>query len=260
MSETRSVVVGERDVTIRPFNGRKAKLVTRAVKALSRQVPDLSDRAATWQRKYEKDHATEVTRDEVLAFPYWRERLGHVTDEEWAERGGQITLPAEPPGWQVILHMLPELLDVAEDEVLRLLALCSVANSDLAAANRDGDDAVDTFLKVEADRLLDEGSVGQLVALAQAAREVIEAELAPYADPMRSLARTIQQARQGTPPPRTEEDPEEPEPDVIEGTEAPTTSTEAKPPSSTGSRPRTGGTRGRRSTAPAGAGSSSSAP
>lgn len=179
------VQIGDRQVPVPPFNGRKVILAARAIQQITKRVPDITSRMAEFSRRYSQENATVITRDMALAIPTWREPLAHVTDEQWSERGGTLTIPATPGFGEQIAAIFPDLLDAAEGEVLRLLALAVIPNSDLARAAAEGD--VKGALAKESDRILDEASLTQLVELADATAQMIRDELEANRDPLSRL-------------------------------------------------------------------------
>lgn len=183
------VAIGDRRVALPPFNGRKVILAARAIQQITKRVPDITSRMADFARRYSQENATVITRDMALAIPTWREPLAHVTDEQWAERGGTLTIPATPGFGEQIAAVFPDLLDAAESEVLRLLALAVIPNSDLARAAAEGD--VKAALGKEADRILDEASLTQLVELADATAQMIRDELEANRGPLSRLRKLV---------------------------------------------------------------------
>jgi hypothetical protein len=252
------VKVGDRHVTVAPFNGRKAIIAGGAVRSITHKAPDLQKRVAEFAREYSEQFAQRITRDMVLAIPFWQERLGHLSDGDWEQRGNVLTLPATPETRDLFFAVFPHLMDVAETDVLRLLALIVIPNSELAGAAREG--SVDDALSKEADRLLDDATVGQLAELAVAAVDVVQEEFNDRSRPLMRLRELIL-GQPDSPPSSESRSTQQPTSDELEHEEPETSSMSEtkKKRSSTASPKRTDGPRKSRSTRSPGEPSAASA-
>lgn len=238
------VRVGERVVPVAPFNGRKVILAGRAVRSITEVVPNVVERVGKFSRDYAAANATVVTRDMALAIPAWRDELQHVSDVQWEAAGGELRIPSPPSFEEQLAAIFPTVFEAAEEHVLRLLALTVVANEALAQAARDG--KVDELLEEEGQKLLDDGTIPQLIELAALSAETIKGELEAARDPLGKLRALVRRAL------GTEEDKPEESAAFAAAKEETKPST---PDSSTSSDERTDGTPTSSSTEPRGASS-----
>lgn len=271
--DAKTVTVGGEQVRLEPFSGRKFIRVVRTVERIAKGIPDLQREWAKFTRELdqaqtqEMDRATArsqfgpeplLTREPVLddgqpvtgpdgdvlvrVVPMLDDHgrpvlgpdpLAHMTDQDWAASGNVIRLPRKARTEEKIAAILPAALDLAEEQVLRLLALLAMSNSDLDRYAADG--SLNDRLAERTEQLLS-APWTDLLELAVAAGELADEQ---YTTKIRRLGDRLPNALRlfGMTPSksRTQTTPE-------------TTSTSSggssttKPTSSTGSPERTAGT------------------
>lgn len=206
--------IGDRSVTIGSLNGFKAVRAGRLVAEAAGCIPAVQEKLAAL-----REQSFLTVTPELAALPRFQREVyndeGKVTgtkpiwsDEDFRAAGGTIRIQQEPETRDVILAVFPTVFEAAEKQVTELLALVAAPNSELAAADMDGD--VDGYLEQNAKKLLHEASLDQLIALVTVAVEQVSEALTLDAD---ALGRA-KAAVTGTPAPA---DP------------APTPSTETQP-------------------------------
>jgi hypothetical protein len=169
------------DVTIEDFSGRKAIRATKLLKEISKGVPKLLDVQAAFVREYEKANEIELTRTEArFQFPpitraktdpesgelvldehqepIWEvvrpSRVDHLTEEDWQQTGGVLKVGKSPGDVEKWLAVFPDALELAEEQVLSLLALVAMPNSDVKTYGRNG--TLNEEIKKRSEELVDE--------------------------------------------------------------------------------------------------------
>lgn len=231
---SQEVRVGDSTYRVQPFNGRKAIIAGRALARIGKKVPTLLQDDAAFQRSYREEHTLVITRAMAQAEP-WRAALAHMSDADWKALDGEIRLPQSPSDEERLFAVFPAIFEVAEQEVLQLLALLVVPNSELADAAREGDPKAK--LQEYAERLLDQGDIGELAEVAAVGIEELRTVFDQRGGAVGKL-RTLW-AR----------DPEAPAADSAQTTTS--SSSEISPSGSTDSPPPTDGESDERSTEPA---------
>lgn len=194
----RTVVLGNRTVTIERVSGRKASRAFAELRVIGRAVPELVKAAGRFRTEYEAANVIELDRaranleygprpltdDEgaVVTYPEGHPKAGdlvildgplaNMTEEAWQAVGQKLTLPRSPSTGELVAAVFPEALDVAEDAVYRLLALFAMTNADVKSYRRDG--TLKDKLDELADELLDDAGADELLELAVVAGEVID--------------------------------------------------------------------------------------
>lgn len=197
MGDTAKVTLGDTEVVVKPFSPRKALRVLKILRAVGEGWPRVINAYARFVREYRDENVTRLTRAQAqMQFaprplldddgePVMRDgepvmlpsRLAHFTDEDWERSGNVLEMPQSPDMATAVAAVFPIALDVAETEVMQLLALVLVGNSELAAAARDGgSDAIDELLKPKVDWLLDDCLADELLELAVVVAEAVEAQ------------------------------------------------------------------------------------
>lgn len=153
--------LGDRLVRVEPFSGRKALAAFRLLKTAAHGAPEVFTMWADFTRRYEAENSIELTRAAALfEFPPRRNeageivapgRFGHLTDADWQASGNVVRLPKSPTLAEQIAAVFPVAFDLAEREVLRLLALVAMPEDDVKANRGDLDQALDQL----ADEILD---------------------------------------------------------------------------------------------------------
>lgn len=176
------VTLGDAEVTISTFSGRKAIIAERIVRRSIKRYPEIMEAYTAFKTKYEAENVSVLDRAEAVF--RFGPRLAHLTDEDWARSGEKLRLGAAPSTNEVVAAVWPIAMDAAEDEVLRLLALCVIPSGDLKRAKDEGgQDAVDKALLIRGEDLLDEATnAADLIELAVVAAETLRDQFAVKAD------------------------------------------------------------------------------
>jgi hypothetical protein len=238
-----TVKLGDEQVTIQPFSGRKSIRALKILKAISKGVPQVLQEWAAFNASYSTENALVLDRTQArFRFP---EDTEHMTDQDWEANGQQLKLPQSPTMVEQVAAVFPSAMDLAEEQVLQLLALAVVSNDELGRrARADGAEGVTLLLTDRADELLDQASGTELLELAVVASETVEQEFKAKVDELGDRVGNLWRLFGLT---------------KTESSEA-TSPTDSKPTSSTDSPPPTGGGRSEPSTAPTGDASSVSTP
>lgn len=287
------VQVGDRTIVINDFSGRKATRVLRVLEHIAKAVPDIQDKWTQFAKDYEAKHTTEIdrawARSELRPQPVFKEvpvivdgkaltneagnplvstepvigddgkvvlgpdPLGHMTEEDWAASGQKLRQPRTPTTQEAFFAIFPDVLDLAENEVSKLLALIAMPDSEVKRHARTGD--LWDVLAEQGDELLD-APLHQLVELMVVAGETLQEQYATQvADKLgprvRAAARLIGLK---LPDPKVSE----PSTDATGSATSNDEPSKTRPNSSTDSPPPTGGPSEQPSTEPAGVASSAS--
>jgi hypothetical protein len=285
MTANRTVQVGDEQIRLEPFSGRKAIRVVRTIERITKGVPEILEEWARFTSAYEASHVTELDRaaarvhyapvplmdeDPILqdgealtdqagnvlvrrtpkldgeGRPVMGpDPLGHMTDEDWAANGQRLRMPKSPGREEQIAAVFPKALELAERETLQLLALLAMTNAELKRAAAAD---LPAALDERSEELLD-APADDLLELAVAAGEMVESQ---FVAKVRSLGGRLPNAlRLLGLSPRSRD---------TETTEETSTSSSSatSAPSSTGSPAPTDGESDEPSTAPVGVGSSPS--
>lgn len=173
---TDQLTIGEREVTIPALNGFKTVRAGRLIAEAAECLPQVHD-AIAGVRENTPDL---VLTPQLAKLPrFQRDVDGHpepiFSDADFEAAGGTITLPQSPPRQDIILAVFPIVFKHAERQLVELLALVTIPNSQLREADENG--TVDEVLTREGKRLLHEASIGQLLALATTAIEQVSEAL-----------------------------------------------------------------------------------
>jgi hypothetical protein len=175
MSETTTVTVGEREFVLRPFRGLKALSLMTSIGGLMKTLPDLQDQIAEVSRKHREANMIDIPRAAFeLRYP---EDAKNVSQEAWDSSGGVVRLPDPDAtlGWeQIMLSVLPTVMEQARDQVLTVLALVVIPDRDLQAA--DEEDRVPEALATISKQLLYEGTLDELAELTLASVELVKGQ------------------------------------------------------------------------------------
>lgn len=194
---SRTVRLGNREVTIERVSGRKASRAFAELKAVGKAVPELVNSWGRFQAEYESTHSVELDRaqaefrygpeplvreGELVRYPEDHRLAGEpvmvpgplasMTEESWAAAGNKLRLPRSPSFGESLAAIMPDALEVAEEHVYRLLALFTMENADVKAHRKDG--TLPTKLDELADELLDDAGADELLELAVVCGEVVE--------------------------------------------------------------------------------------
>jgi hypothetical protein len=165
------VIVGERTLPIPRFTGFKAKRAGAILARLGRASPELEELAATFRTRYRERNRLQITRAMAKMPRFAREDGSPLfSDEDFAGRD-YVEIPAEPDGNELLMALFPFVWEKAEPEVVQLLALVLIPNTELRQA--DLDDQVDDKLRSFGTELLHEGSVEELLEAILIAGDVL---------------------------------------------------------------------------------------
>lgn len=95
----------------------------------------------------------------------------HMTEEDWSKSGDVLTLPESPTTPQIVAAVFPTAIELAEDQVYKLLALFTIPNDTLRQAWKG--QGIDPLLDEAVDRLLG-GFFDELLELAVVCGEVVD--------------------------------------------------------------------------------------
>lgn len=193
MTPTNTVSLGGRDVVIERPSARKASVALGLLKAVAAAVPDLTSKWGSFVATYEATHYTDLDRTQArLRFPQRPvftpegdlltddagdpvmapSLVDSMTQEDWERSGHKLRLPRSPQREEVIAALLPDVVDVAETEVAKLLVLFTLPNADVKAWRRDG--SLPDKLTEKADDLLDDTDATDVLELAVVIGETID--------------------------------------------------------------------------------------
>lgn len=251
MGISKQITIGEDQLQLQPFSGYKAFKVLRLAKEILKQQPEIQQHIAAYVRQYEQENVVEFER--TAALQRFGEDLAHLTDQDWQASGNKLRMPTSPTREEIGLATFPFVLEVAEQQAIRLLALISLTNRELEDTHMEGgEDAVDKQIEEEARRLLHRARIEQLLELAITGYELVEDQLEgtlrEAGDRLGNLFRLL-----GWGPTN-----QEPAPAPTEESRPDTAASAPRASSSTSSPPATAGPSDESSTAPIGAGSPSS--
>lgn len=209
MTASKTVTLDGTPTELQPFSGRRAIRAISLLKKLAKAAPEIMAVRAEFVRKYEKENYTELTRAEAQMrfgpIPLTRRvpdgdtfkiepiledgrpvmgpsRLAHLTDADW-EKSGNVLKLADPPSRDAqVAAIFPAALDLAESEILQLLALITIRNKDYGKAAREG--TQQAVLEEKADELQDE-LANELLELAVVGAELIEEQFADKVEELR---------------------------------------------------------------------------
>lgn len=255
---SRTVKIGDQDLTLQEFSGFKAFEVMRRAKDIMKAGPQIQDAVTAYIVKYEADNVVAI--DRAAALHRYGDELKHLTDEDWRASGNQLKMPRSPGPMEIVMQAFPVAFDIAHDQTLALLGVVALDNRELEDADAGGQEQVDKAIADKAKQLVHRAKAQQLVLLAAAAVDLMQDQ---FDESVREAARPLLKVLDflgiptSTPAAPTEENPAE-----QGGTEEPATSSSApesapKPTSSTSSPPSTDGPQTSPSTEPAGVGSPS---
>lgn len=204
-SSSRTVTLGNREVTLERMSARKASRAIALIRALTKAVPQLQSELAAFRRQYETENVIELDRVQArLQFPTRllindegepvfepaevngepNPRAGEpmlvpspidrLTEQDWAEAGGKWRRPVSPSTQEIALALLDSALELAEDHVYRLLALFLMSNADVKAEWNAG--TLAEGLERRAGELLDDAYGDELLELAVVVGELVDSQ------------------------------------------------------------------------------------
>lgn len=174
----RAVTVGDRELQIPPFRGMKALRAGAILARVSKKVPTILEEIAEFRKRYGEQNTLRIT-------PAISAARGYDIPAEHFNEQGYMEVPGVPDTGEVIFAVFPSVFEVAETEIIRLLALIAIPNSELKKADEDArlDEALDTFGR----DLLYEGELDQLAELVVIAYEMLGEQFAGKQDRLGKL-------------------------------------------------------------------------
>lgn len=222
------VQIGSRTVTVERFSLEKVLLIAGVVDSIMQEIPDLSKQVDEYSRAYRNTNTDEIDRS-AAEFRYGKERLAElISQEAWEASGGKLRLPAEPSPAAVAGEFFPKVYAVAQEQVLRLLALVAVSQRELEQASEDGGDLPGTLKGIEKElRRADADQALDLVSIAiDVAMEQFPGKVQALVEKTKGLfpSESSQSEADSTPQGETESLPPspEPEPDSSTSSDEPT--------------------------------------
>lgn len=223
--QTREVRVGETTYVLTRFRGLKATRIMREAAAIGRRMPKLAKQLAAARREYGIDNEVVMTRTEA-EFQFGPDAL-KISEQAWEQNGGELRIRPPMALRDMAIAVFPDVMEFAEEHVIRLLALLSASNAELAEHYRDDD--LDTFIGERGTTLLLEGDAEELLELAIAGVEIGRGQFAPLEKRLESLLHSFGVTTKTTPTEPSDSDSPETKPSE------PSDSEETPPPSKAGS-------------------------
>lgn len=204
----------------------EAENVTTIDRAEARRM--FGPRQAVETRPLERDGEIVVVDDEIVfeRTPLFDEAgrpimgpdpLGHLAEEDWAASDHKLNVPDSPPTRLLQAFMAQIAFKEARAQIMRLLALVLIPNSELERWQRDDETQIDRLLDEAGTALVHDAALDELLELGAVTVEVARDQLR---DPFESIKTSIerlrrkQQATETAPPPepmRVEAEPDSPD-------------------------------------------------
>lgn len=189
----RTVTLGDATVVVERPSALKASRAFAILKGVGGHTRTITKEWTKFVAEHEAENYVELTRTQArLRFPprpilnpttmmpardeagevvYTPSVVEHMTDEDWAKSGEVLRLPESPTTPQIIAAVFPTAIELAEDQVYRLLALFTVPNDVLKQAWKG--QGIDQVIDEAVDRLLG-GYFDELLELAVVCGEVVD--------------------------------------------------------------------------------------
>lgn len=209
MTDARSVTIGGEAIRVERVSARKASRALALLRHISRQVPGLATRWAEAEAEYRRTHVDVLSRAEArIRFPdrplitsdaegldvpvrepetledgkpnpragdliMVPSPISRMTEADWENSNQRLELAQDPPNpAPMVMAVLDDALELAEEHVYKLLALFTISNEDVARFRKE--DRLDEELEVRADRLLDTAFADELLELAVVCGELVD--------------------------------------------------------------------------------------
>jgi hypothetical protein len=153
------VTLNDREVTLERFTLQKAMRVITMLGLIQKAVPDATKMVGGYRREYAEANAVELDRvqakmrfgrqpildaddqpifheGELLTLP---SPLDRFTEQDWEKAGNVLRMRPQPSGNEVMIAVFPEVFELAEPLVLRLLGIMVMSNADVARYVKAGD-------------------------------------------------------------------------------------------------------------------------
>lgn len=199
-----TVYVGGEPHTIERLSGRKSSRVLAVMRAITDKVPKIITAGTEFRIAYEREHYDEFDRVQLrMQYPakllvdgngepirepatfddgtpnpkageqVWAPSIAdQITEAEWAASGEVFRQPREASDAEVSAHLFALIIEHAEDDLYRLLALFLMSNAEVAEAWKSGN--WNDVLQKRADDLLDTCWGDELLELAVACSERVD--------------------------------------------------------------------------------------
>lgn len=251
-----TVLIGGKPHTIERLSARKSSRVLAVLRTITDKVPKIITAGTEFRLAYEREHYDEYDRVQLrMQYPakllvdangepirepatfedgtpnpkageqVWAPSIAdQITDAEWAAAGEVFRQPREASDAEVSAHLFALIIEHAEEDLYRLLALFLMSNAEVAEAWKSGD--WNNVLQKRADELLDSCFGDELLELAVACSERVDDQFVRKARGLGSrlgnLGRLV-----GLTTPEPKEAPTTPEPETTPETtpDAPPTDT-----------------------------------
>lgn len=191
---SRTVTIGGEPRTVERVSSAKAARMLAIVRAAGKTIPGILHKWGEFRSEYERTHSVELNRAQALAQypprPGLNEETGEpmrnadgsllmvpgplaaLTEADWEASGNVYRIPESPSFAETVPAILPEVLELAEEHVYRLLALVLMPNREVAAEWRAG--TIKDTLSDRAMDLLADSYPEELVELAVVAGELVD--------------------------------------------------------------------------------------
>lgn len=208
-NDTREVRIGQQVVKLERLSSFKVVRGSKALSRITKLVSGLDEQIQKFVSSYREANTEVITRAQLMyrqaaeeaalvnrrraeleadeqpeeeierALERYRHELSahrlEIPDEVWKSEDNKLELHRDPTPMQIGAVVLPHVIDSAEGEVLRLLALIVTPDEELRAAKRAGN--LDEVLAQKADELLFDAEIEDLLELAAVATEVLSEKL-----------------------------------------------------------------------------------
>lgn len=219
---SREVNIGDRRVSLESLSGFKVVRAGKMLARITREVSGISEGITEFVKSYRASNSEVMTRakfeyrqglEEAARIAQRRERIAieHedwteeqvsedierlrgeiersrlvISAEAWEKSGNQVELAADPSPIQIGAYLLPQVLESAEDEVARLLALITTPDHELREAKKQGPESYTELLDERGEDLLFDAEIEELLELAITAADVLGEKLRGKADRLRT--------------------------------------------------------------------------
>ena len=185
--EPGTVTLGGLSVTVQRFSTFKVIEATAIVTSVMEEIPELGEKIATFQRTYAAENEMSISRA-TAELRYPPEQLANISEEAWAASDNRLVVPGSPSVVDIAAHVFPDVFRVAQEQILRLLALVAAPNDELRRADEAGN--VEEYLSQKAKALRHEDA-GELLDLLVATAEVLTDQFDTGGDRLGPLGRLI---------------------------------------------------------------------
>lgn len=134
--QSRTVVIGDdEEIKIGRFRGLKALEVVAIITDIVQNVPEVTDKANKFVKDFEANNSVILT-PAMTRLPRYRE-IGLEPEDIAREPGGTLTIPQPPTVQQQLIHIMPDLFQVARKQATKLVGIVALPNTELERADDD---------------------------------------------------------------------------------------------------------------------------